>query len=62
MGVQGLLKWNANPPLPVTAHRALGYDMGLVAILEKLEHVVTYGEHPAHQEYASQPYRTELNN
>lgn len=51
---KGLLKWDANPPLPVTAHRAQGYDMGLIAVLEKPEDVVTYGKHPAHQRYVSQ--------
>ena len=37
--------------LAVTAHRAKGYDMGLVATLEKVEDVTSYGLHPAHQEY-----------
>ncbi len=40
--------------LPLTAHRAQGYDMGLIAVPEKPEHVVTYGKHPAHQRYVSQ--------
>ncbi|KAL7901871.1 hypothetical protein HDV63DRAFT_378083 [Trichoderma sp. SZMC 28014] len=47
--IPGLLKWDANPPLPVTAHRAQGFDMGLIAILEKPEDVQTYSKHPAHQ-------------
>ncbi|RFU73438.1 stress responsive a b barrel domain [Trichoderma arundinaceum] len=47
--IPGLLKWDANPPLPVTAYRAQGYDMGLIAVLEKPEDVVNYGKHPAHQ-------------
>lgn len=37
--------------LAVTAHRAKGYDMGLVATLEKVEDVTSYGLHPAHQEF-----------
>lgn len=35
----------------MTAHRAKGYDMGLLATLEKVEDVTSYGLHPAHQEY-----------
>lgn len=50
----GLVEFHANPPLAQTANRAKGYDMGLVAILEKPEQVLTYGEHPAHQEYLPQ--------
>jgi hypothetical protein len=46
----GLLEFYANSPLAMTASRAKGYDMGVVAILEKPEHVQTYGTHPAHQE------------
>lgn len=38
------------PPLAVTAARAKGYDMGLVAVLEKPEQVLPYGTHPAHLE------------
>ncbi|KAJ0413413.1 stress responsive A/B barrel domain protein [Aspergillus carlsbadensis] len=48
--IPGLLEFYANPPLAMTASRAKGYDMGVVAILEKPEHVQTYGAHPAHQE------------
>ena len=39
------------PGLAMTAHRAKGYDMGLLATLEKVEDVTSYGLHPAHQEY-----------
>lgn len=33
----------------MTASRAKGYDMGLVAILDKPEDVPGYAAHPAHQ-------------
>lgn len=49
--VTGLLDFQVGPGLAVTAHRAKGYDMGLVATLEKVEDVTSYGLHPAHQEY-----------
>lgn len=49
-GGLGLLKWDCNSPLPITAHRAKGYDMCLVAVLEKPEHVQVYADHPAHHE------------
>ncbi|KAI1244045.1 hypothetical protein MGN70_013913 [Eutypa lata] len=48
--VPGLLKVDFNRPLPATAHRSKGYDMGLVAILEKPEDVEVYAKHPAHLE------------
>lgn len=35
----------------MTAHRAQGFDMGLLAILEKKEDLPVYAEHPAHLEY-----------
>lgn len=47
----GLLDFQVGPGLAVTASRAKGYDMGLVATLEKVEDVTSYGLHPAHQEY-----------
>ena len=46
----GLLKYDFGAPLPVTANRAKGFDMGLVAILEKSADVTTYAQHPAHLE------------
>ena len=46
----GLLKYDFGAPLPVTAARAKGYDMGLVAILEKPADVTVYAQHPAHLE------------
>lgn len=45
------MDFQVGPGLAVTAHRAKGYDMGLVATLEKAEDVTSYGLHPAHQEY-----------
>ena len=44
----GLLKFDFGPPLASTAHRALGYDLGLIATLEKPEDVAIYAKHPAH--------------
>ena len=38
-------------PLPICLPRAQGFDMGLVAVLEKPEHVASYAVHPAHLEY-----------
>ena len=46
----GLLKYDFGAPLPSTADRAKGYDMGLVAILEKPTDVSSYAQHPAHLE------------
>ncbi|KAI2634814.1 hypothetical protein GGS26DRAFT_551406 [Hypomontagnella submonticulosa] len=46
--VPGLLKVDVNSPLLATKHRAQGYDMGLVAILEKAEDLTVYATHPAH--------------
>ncbi|OJJ87452.1 Dabb family protein [Aspergillus glaucus CBS 516.65] len=48
--IPGLLEFHANVPFPATAERGKGFGMGLVAILEKPEHVLSYGIHPAHQE------------
>ena len=45
------MKFDAGAPLAVTAERAKGYDMTVVAILERPEDVVPYGLHPAHQEW-----------
>lgn len=36
------------PPIPATAARAKGFDMGLIAILDKPEDLKGYAEHPAH--------------
>lgn len=36
------------PPVPETASRAKGFDMGLIAILDKPVDLKGYAEHPAH--------------
>lgn len=41
----------AGGPLPISVPRAKGFDMGLVAVLEKPEDVASYAIHPAHLEY-----------
>jgi len=46
--VPGLSKIDFAPPLESTAHRSKGFDLGLVAILEKPEDVAVYVAHPAH--------------
>ncbi|KXS96567.1 hypothetical protein AC578_1957 [Pseudocercospora eumusae] len=46
--VKGLLKFDFGPPLASTAHRAQGFNLGLIAVLEKPEDVQVYAEHPAH--------------
>ncbi|KAM0805838.1 stress responsive A/B barrel domain protein [Usnea florida] len=48
--IPGLLDLQAGPGLPVSAPRAKGYDVGLVATLEKVDDVGPYGAHPAHSE------------
>ncbi|EXJ81651.1 hypothetical protein A1O1_07716 [Capronia coronata CBS 617.96] len=56
--IPGLLKLEANAPLASTAHRSQGYNMGLVAVLEKADDVKVYADHPAH--LVVQKYREEL--
>ncbi|KAI1460016.1 hypothetical protein F4805DRAFT_417838 [Annulohypoxylon moriforme] len=51
--IPGLTKVDVGPPLPVTAHRGNGFNMALVASLEKKEDVAVYATHPAHL-YASE--------
>jgi hypothetical protein len=46
--VQGLIRLDFNTPLPASAHRAQGHDIGLVAILDKPETLTPYAEHPEH--------------
>ncbi|RAL12204.1 uncharacterized protein BO97DRAFT_443229 [Aspergillus homomorphus CBS 101889] len=48
--IPGLRELHAGSPLAATAARAKGFDMGLVAILEKAEDVQVYAAHPAHLE------------
>ncbi|KAH8176575.1 stress responsive a/B barrel domain-containing protein [Sarocladium implicatum] len=46
--VPGLRSFHLGPPLASTAHRAQGYDMGLVTVLDTEEQVLAYATHPAH--------------
>ncbi|KAH6700553.1 hypothetical protein DL95DRAFT_462971 [Leptodontidium sp. 2 PMI_412] len=46
--IPGLLKFEVNTALPATAHRAQGYDMGVILVLGKEEDLKVYTEHPAH--------------
>ncbi|PGH04889.1 hypothetical protein AJ80_08438 [Polytolypa hystricis UAMH7299] len=48
--IPGLLEIHTNPPLALTASRAKGYNMGLLAILEKAEDLQVYAVHPVHLE------------
>ncbi|KIV78784.1 hypothetical protein PV11_06394 [Exophiala sideris] len=48
--VPGLRKLEANTPHISTAHRGQGFNMGIVAILDKGEDIKVYAEHPAHLE------------
>lgn len=49
--VTGLTKFDCGPPLAITAHRAKGFNFGLVAILDKPGDVTVYATHPAHLKY-----------
>lgn len=46
----GLVSMETNQPLPISVPRAKGFDMGLVAVLEKADDVAAYATHPAHLE------------
>ncbi|KAL6251328.1 hypothetical protein RBB50_001536 [Rhinocladiella similis] len=48
--IPGLLKLESNTPHPSTAHRGQGFNMGLVATLEKADDIKVYADHPAHLE------------
>ncbi|KAJ5975903.1 Dimeric alpha-beta barrel [Penicillium waksmanii] len=48
--IPGLVSMETNQPLPISVPRAKGFDMGLVAVLEKADDVATYATHPAHLE------------
>ncbi|KAJ5677119.1 Dimeric alpha-beta barrel [Penicillium maclennaniae] len=48
--IPGLVSLQAGQPLSICIPRAQGYDMGLVAVLEKAEDVASYAVHPAHLE------------
>lgn len=45
----GLRYVDVGAPLPVTADRAKGYNVSLVAVLKKPEDALVYAEHPAHE-------------
>ena len=47
--IQGLKQIEVAPPLESTASRGQGFNLGLVATLEKAEDVKVYAEHPVHQ-------------
>jgi hypothetical protein len=46
--IPGLQKMDVGPPHASTASRARGYDMGLVAVLDKSETIAVYAKHDAH--------------
>ncbi|KAE8154418.1 hypothetical protein BDV25DRAFT_147668 [Aspergillus avenaceus] len=48
--VPGLRSIKSGTPLPISVPRAKGFDMGLVAVLEKPDDVSVYAGHPAHLE------------
>lgn len=48
--IPGLVSLKAGGPLPICVPRAKGFDMGLVAVLEKPSDVEAYAVHPAHLE------------
>ncbi|KAE8378611.1 hypothetical protein BDV26DRAFT_261194 [Aspergillus bertholletiae] len=56
--IPGLRSLKTNQPLPISVPRAKGFDLGLVAVLEKPEDVAVYAVHPAHLEV--QKLREEL--
>lgn len=47
--IEGLKQMEVAPPLESTASRGQGFNLGLVATLEKAEDVKPYAEHPVHQ-------------
>jgi hypothetical protein len=49
----GLRYVDIGVPLAATADRAKGYNVSLVAVLEKPEDALVYAEHPAHERYIS---------
>ncbi|KAH8698388.1 stress responsive A/B barrel domain protein [Talaromyces proteolyticus] len=56
--IPGLVSLQANQPLPISVPRAKGFNMGIVAVLEKPEDLQVYATHPAHLEV--QTLREEL--
>ncbi|KIY01119.1 uncharacterized protein Z520_02671 [Fonsecaea multimorphosa CBS 102226] len=47
--VPGLRYVDVGAPLPATAEKAKGFDVSLVAVLDKEEDALVYAEHPAHE-------------
>ncbi|KAL7941255.1 stress responsive A/B barrel domain protein [Trichoderma barbatum] len=47
--VPGLLKISFGQPLPITASRAQGFNLGIVATLDKADTIPVYAAHSAHQ-------------
>lgn len=45
----GLKSVDIGSPLPATAEKAKGFNLSLVAVLEKPEDALVYAEHPAHE-------------
>ena len=46
--IAGLQRIDLGPPAPESAHRALGFDMGLVAVLDGRDTIGVYAGHAAH--------------
>lgn len=53
--IPGLKSFEMGAPLASTAHRAQGFNMGLITVMDTEEQVLAYGAHEAHQRYASSP-------
>ena len=46
--VPGLKSFHLGPPLASTAHRAQGFDLGLITVLDTEEQLLAYATHPSH--------------
>ncbi len=49
--IPGLHSLKAAKPYPLTAYRAQGFSMGVIAVLDKPEDLQVYTDHPAHARY-----------
>ncbi|KAI1342534.1 hypothetical protein F5Y15DRAFT_413041 [Xylariaceae sp. FL0016] len=47
--IPGLRSFEMGPPLASTAHRAKGFDLGIMTVMETEQDVLAYADHPAHQ-------------
>ncbi|PSN72952.1 hypothetical protein BS50DRAFT_174402 [Corynespora cassiicola Philippines] len=47
--IPGLRSFALGPPLASTAHRAQGWDMGLMTLMDTEQDVLNYAGHEAHQ-------------